>query len=160
MLLTLARNSASVVVHFLLSLFITIIAVSPVNWLKGKGLHSLVAVLLFLLQMEPMMLVVIAIYLAVNTVMGNLIEPAIMGQHVGLSTLSVFLSLIFWGWLFGPVGMLLSVPLTMVVKFAADSNPQTRWFAILLGNASSPESVCTDGPVENLIIEGSRDGEK
>lgn len=128
----------------------------------GSLLAAIPAVLLSLLQMEPMMsLVVIAIYLVVNMVMANLIEPAIMGQHVGLSTLSVFLSLIFWGWLFGPVGMLLSVPLTMVVKFAADSNPQTRWFAILLGKAPPPpESVCTDGPVENLIIEGSRDGKK
>ena len=111
----------------------------------GSLLAAIPAVLLSLLQMEPVMaLVVIAIYLAVNAIMGNLIEPAVMGQQVGLSTLSVFLSLIFWGWLFGPVGMLLSVPLTMVVKFAAHNNPHTQWFAILLGHAPPPESACPD----------------
>lgn len=67
--------------------------------------------------------------------MGNVVEPKIMGARLGLSTLAVFLSLVFWGWLFGPVGMLLSVPLTMVAKFTAMTNPQTRWFGILLSPA-------------------------
>jgi len=71
----------------------------------------------------------------VNVGMGNIIEPMLMGKRVGLSTLFVFLSLIFWGWLFGPVGMLLSVPLTMVVKIVAEGSPQTQWLAILLGPA-------------------------
>ncbi len=99
----------------------------------GSVLAAVPAVLLAMLQLDlTAVLVVIAIYVVINTVIGNLIEPAIMGQRVGLSVLAVFLSLIFWGWMFGPIGMLLSVPLSMVVKFAAHSNPQTRWFAILL----------------------------
>jgi predicted PurR-regulated permease PerM len=102
----------------------------------GSILAAVPAVLLAMLQLEPaMVLVVIGIYIAVNAIMGNVIENMVMGQRVGLSTLSVFLSLVFWGWMFGAVGMLLSVPLSMIVKFAAQTNPQTQWIAVLLGPA-------------------------
>jgi len=71
-----------------------------------------------------------------------------MGQRVGLSVLAVFLSLVFWGWMFGAVGMLLSVPLSMVVKFAAQSNPQTQWFAVLLGPAPAAASDDNEAAVK------------
>lgn len=101
----------------------------------GSIIAAIPTVLLALVQLGPMSaLLVIIIYLAVNTVIGNYLEPRLMGKKVGLSTLVVFLSLVFWGWLLGPVGMLLSVPLTMVVKFAAMSSDDTRWFAIMLGS--------------------------
>lgn len=71
-------------------------------------------------------------YLAINTIMGNVVEPKYLGKGLGLSTLVVFLSLIFWGWLLGTVGMLLSVPLTMVIKIALESSKEGRWFAVML----------------------------
>ena len=84
-------------------------------------------------------------YVAVNLVMGNAVEPRFMGRGLGLSTLVVFLSLLFWGWVLGPVGMLLSVPLTITVKIALDSRPETRWLAILLG----PERAAHGQPAED-----------
>jgi AI-2 transport protein TqsA len=72
-------------------------------------------------------------YTVINTVLGNLVEPALMGRRFGLSTLVVFLSLIFWGWVWGPIGMLLSVPLTIIVKIMLEGNEEWRWLAVLLG---------------------------
>lgn len=71
-------------------------------------------------------------YLAINTLFGNILEPNLMGRRLGLSTLVVVLSLLFWGWLWGWVGALLSVPLTMVVKIILENTPDLRWIAVLL----------------------------
>lgn len=77
----------------------------------------------------------LAVFLVVNLVMGNVVEPRFMGRGLGLSTLAVFLSLVFWNWMFGPVGMLLSVPLTMTAKIALEANPSTEWIAHILDPA-------------------------
>jgi predicted PurR-regulated permease PerM len=71
-------------------------------------------------------------YFAINTVFGNIIEPQLMGRRLGLSTLVIVLSLLFWFWVWGPIGALLSVPLTMVLKIMLENTPDLRWAAVLL----------------------------
>ena len=100
----------------------------------GSILAAVPAVLLAFVQLGMLRALGVAGgFLVVNIVMGNVIEPRLMGRGLGLSTLVVFLSLLFWGWVLGPVGMLLSVPLTVMVKIALDSREETRWLAVLLG---------------------------
>jgi len=79
-------------------------------------------------------------YLVVNMTFGNVVEPRVMGRGLGLSTLVVWLSLIVWGWALGPVGMLLSVPLTMTIKIALDSSRKTRRWAVLLKSDDAIEA--------------------
>ncbi|WNN42392.1 MULTISPECIES: AI-2E family transporter [Winslowiella] len=77
---------------------------------------------------------VIAFYLAINLLFGNILEPRLMGRSLNLSTLVVFISLLFWGWLLGPVGMILSVPLTVVVKLLLEQLDDGKKLAILLSD--------------------------
>jgi predicted PurR-regulated permease PerM len=74
-------------------------------------------------------------YLAINISIGSFLEPRVMGEGMGLSPLVVLVSLIFWGWVLGPVGMVLAVPLTVILRITLLSQPHTLWIAILLGPA-------------------------
>ena len=76
-------------------------------------------------------------FVVVNFVMGSAVEPRWMGKGLNLSPLVVFVSLVLWGWVLGPVGMLLSIPLTIMVKIALAANEDTRWISIMLGDAKS-----------------------
>ena len=106
----------------------------------GSIIAAVPAVLLALIQLGPgAALAATAAYLAINIIMGNVVEPRFMGRGLGLSTLVVFLSLVVWGSLLGPVGMFLSVPLTMTAKLALEVNPATAWIAVLLSPAEPPD---------------------
>ena len=101
----------------------------------GSIIAAVPAVLLALIQIGPGAAGATALgFIGINVVFGNFLEPRLMGYGVGLSPLVVFVGLVAWGWIFGPVGMLLSVPLTMTLKMALESDERTRWIAILLGS--------------------------
>lgn len=105
----------------------------------GSIIAAIPPILLALVQLGPVAAILVAVgFIVVNFVIGNIIETKMMGQSLGLSSLVVFLSLVFWGWIWGPAGMLLSVPLTVVVKILLEHNEDTRPIAILLGPAVKP----------------------
>ncbi len=105
----------------------------------GSLLAAVPAVLLALVQIGPWGALWTGVgYLVINLVIGSILEPKIMADGLGLSTLVVFVSLVFWGWLLGIVGMFLSVPLTMIAKIYFEANPKTKWIAVYL---SSEEDI-------------------
>ncbi len=107
----------------------------------GSIIAAVPAVLLAIIQQGPGTGLLTALgFLSVNFVLGNLVEPNLMGRRLGLSALVVFVSLVFWGWVWGPVGMLLSVPLTMVLKILLENIEDFRWLAVLLGPNPTPRS--------------------
>lgn len=105
----------------------------------GSIIAAIPAVLLALVQggFELAMWATLG-YVMVNVVVGNVVEPRVMGKGLGLSSLVVLLSLVFWGYILGAVGMLLSIPLTMMVKIGLEGNEKTRWVSILLGPDEEP----------------------
>jgi len=115
----------------------------------GSIIASAPAMLLGLIQFGPGHALIVGVgYVLVNLGFGNLIEPNLLGRRLGLSTLVVILSLIFWGWVWGPVGALLAVPLTMVVKIMLENTSDLRWVSILLDKAP-PEPRAGTGLLED-----------
>ncbi len=144
------KTTVSIATGFIIGIYLTILDVDfPVLWgllafllnyvpTIGSIIAAVPAVLLALVQLGTgSALLTAAGYVVVNIIMGNVVEPRFMGKGLGLSTLVVFLSLVVWGWMLGPVGMLLSVPLTMTAKIAMEANPSTVWLAHLLGPADA-----------------------
>jgi len=104
----------------------------------GQIIAAVPAILLALIQLGPgQALVVAAGFGGINLAIGAL-EPRVMGRALGLSALSVLLSMVLWGWLLGPVGALLSAPITMVIKHSLAQSEQLRWIAELLGPVREP----------------------
>jgi predicted PurR-regulated permease PerM len=111
-----------------------------------------VALALVQLGLGPGVVVLIG-YLLVNVVMGNLVEPRVMGYSMGLSPFVVFISLLAWGFVLGVPGMFMAVPLTMALKIVMESKKPTEWIAVLMGSGtkpqSTPESEAASGPASD-----------
>ncbi len=136
--------------------FLTGLLVTIFTWLMGIPYAPLWGLLAFFLNYIPfigstsagvpavllawvkcgtgMALGTIVGYVAINSVISNVVEPLFMGQGLGLSTLVVFISIVFWGWVLGPIGMLLATPMTMVGKIVLAEYEETRWIAELVSS--------------------------
>ncbi len=155
------KSLTSLATGIIITLWLTIIDVDfPLLWglvafmlnfvpTIGSIIAAVPAIMLAYLQIGLGSAVLTSIgYLSVNVVIGNFIEPRFMGKGLGLSTLVVFISLVFWGFILGPVGMFLSVPLTITLKIALQSNANTRWLAILLGDETIDDFDLKDVEVD------------
>ena len=111
----------------------------------GSIIAAVPAVLLAILQLGGIGALWVALgFVVTNLVLGNIVEPRLMGRTLGLSPLVVFLSLLFWGWLWGPAGMLLSVPLTVIAKILLESSEGGRPIAVLLGPVQEARQRISD----------------
>ncbi|HXT21999.1 MAG TPA: AI-2E family transporter [Thermoanaerobaculia bacterium] len=109
----------------------------------GPVIAAVPALLLSLLTLGVgRTLLIAALFLGLHLGLGNILEPQLFGRRLGLSPLVVFLSLLFWGWVWGPVGLLLSVPLTVIARIVFENSRELRWIAVLL--ASEPPSARED----------------
>jgi predicted PurR-regulated permease PerM len=148
------KTLISLATGLLVGIWLTILGVDfPILWgflafllnyvpSVGSTIAAIPAVLLALIQLGIGSAgMAIAGYMVVNFILDGVVSTRLMGQRLGLSTLVVFLSLVFWGSLLGPVGMVLCIPLTMTLKFACENNKGTQWIAVLLGPEAPPESI-------------------
>ncbi len=122
----------------------------------GSIIASIPGILLALVLFGPGSALLCAIgYLVINIGISNFIEPRYMGRGLRLSPLTILLSVIFWGWVLGPLGMLLSVPITMATKIILESSADTVWLALLLG----PPAVKKRPPADVMEIPAAVDPE-
>lgn len=116
----------------------------------GNILMTLPAVLMALVENDVATVVMVILgYTIVNIAIGNVLEPRFTGRELGISSVLVFLSLLFWGWVLGPVGLFLSVPLTMALIAALKISPGTRPLADVLGGPRKLEQLSTPPSTTN-----------
>ena len=125
----------------------------PLSFIPGIGLTiaAIPPVALAFVQfgMAGGLIVLAGIFL-ITTVLQQFLKPRYLGQGLGLSYLAIYISIVVWGAVLGPVGTLLAVPLTLLVKKLLESFDETRWFAVLISNRpaepQSPEAVDPEPP--------------
>jgi len=99
-------------------------------------IFSLFALVQFWPEPGPVILIVI-IVLAVNLILGNILDPKIIGEHVGISPLMIIASLAIWGFIWGFAGMVLAVPMTVIIKIICENIPMMEPVSILIGSRRS-----------------------
>ena len=81
-------------------------------------------------------LLVLGGLIAINVVEGNFVTPHLMGRHLPLNPVTIFLSLLYWGWVWGPVGTLLAVPITVMLQVIFSNIEPLKPVALLLDRDS------------------------
>lgn len=105
----------------------------------GSIIAAIPAILVALLQLGPGTAAALAaIYLLVNVTLGSFLDPILVGRHLRLSPIIILVSLLFWGWTWGLVGMFLAVPLTIALRIVMEHSPQLQPFAALMGPVPTP----------------------
>lgn len=115
----------------------------------GSLIAAVPPVLLALLTQGPGVAGLVAVgYLVINIGFGSVLEPRLIGRRLGLSPLALVISLVFWGWVWGPIGLLLAVPLTMAIRLVVDEFEHARWLAVLIGRSAEarPDAVPDASP--------------
>lgn len=114
-------------------------------------------ILALLIAGLPNALLVAGGYLLINNFLGNFIEPLLVGRRFGISTLVVVMSVLFWGWVWGPLGMLLAVPLTMLLKVMLDGSEEFRWIAVAI-SAEQPGAVADLLEIKQASLKAGMEG--
>ncbi|MEX2316111.1 MAG: AI-2E family transporter [Pirellulales bacterium] len=79
-------------------------------------------------------LLVLGWFIVLELVLNNLIEPWVYGSSIGVSAVGIIVAAIFWTWLWGPIGLVLAMPLTVCLVVLANYVPQMRFITVLLGD--------------------------
>ena len=108
----------------------------------GGVIASIIPGLLIFMAMDLEGLLLYAVVLiSIECAIGYGIEPKMLGHGLGISIVVIFLSLLTWGWILGPVGLFLAAPLTIMLKIILQSFRETEWIAILLGDKYQPDKT-------------------
>lgn len=106
----------------------------------GSIVAAIPPILLALIMLDwGSMFIVAGGYMGINFVIGNGIEPLFLGKQFGMATSMVLISVIVWGWVWGPIGMLLAVPITMFLKLAMEHSTDLQWVAAIIDDAAHSE---------------------
>ncbi|GHT13922.1 hypothetical protein FACS1894170_10430 [Planctomycetales bacterium] len=92
-------------------------------------------ILIFVNYDLPGVFLYVLCLIAVECTIAYGFEPRFLGHGLGLSTVVILLTLVFWGWLLGPIGLFLAAPLTVMVKIILQAFPETKWLAVMLDDA-------------------------
>ena len=109
----------------------------------GSIFSGILTTLFTLIQFYPSLwqtLIVLILMLSVNMLLGNIIEPKIEGENLGLSPFVILISLSLWGYIWGFLGLLLAVPMTVIIKIICENVSYLKFAAVLLGNSKEQKS--------------------